>query len=192
MPRLPPDAFREPRGALLDRCAAPRALGDRAAAVGRGALLAKDDVIFFYSPGTLFRAGEILQAFTAAARVTDTAAYEVKKGRTVPAWRRNIKRLPSEETPAAPLVPALDFITDKAQWATAMGRGLCAIGEADAILLVIEPVPSVGEIEAGIVENPALVRHGDFSLPFGYEAMRSILAAYFAEMPGDRKRVERD
>ena len=28
-----------------------------------------------------------------------------------------------------------------------------SIGEADAILLVIEPVPSVGEIEAGIIEK---------------------------------------
>jgi hypothetical protein len=95
-------------------------------------LLGRDDVIFFYSPGTLFRAGEILQAFTAVARVTDAAAFEVKKGRTLPAWRRTIMALPSEEAPAATLVQELDFITDKEHWATAMERGVFGIGEADA------------------------------------------------------------
>ncbi len=38
-------------------------------------------------------------------------------------------------------------------------------------------------LEAGIVENPALVRHGDFSLPFGYEAMRSILELPVSQRP---------
>ena len=106
-----------------------QAQGEKAEPLHR---LAKEDVIFFYSPGTLFRGGQVLQAFTAVARVTDTAAYEVKKGRTSPAWRRNVKRLSSEEAPAAPLVPELDFITDKAHWERALGRGLFGIGEADA------------------------------------------------------------
>jgi len=37
--------------------------------------LAKGDVIFSYAPGTLFRGGRILQAFTAIARVVDEEAY---------------------------------------------------------------------------------------------------------------------
>ena len=36
--------------------------------------LAKGDVIFSYAPGTLFRGGKILQAFTAIARVADDAS----------------------------------------------------------------------------------------------------------------------
>ncbi len=106
-----------------------QAQGDKAEPLHR---LAKGDVVFFYSPGTLFRAGEILQAFTAVARVTDAAAAVVKTGRTGPAWRRRIAPLPSDEAPAAPLVSALEFITDKEHWATAMGRGMFAISEADA------------------------------------------------------------
>lgn len=101
------------------------------------------DIIFFYSPGTLFRAGTILQAFTAAARVSDAAPYAVeppaKAGRASkapaasahPRWRRSITPLTADEAPAAALVPDLEFITDKENWATAMGRNLFAIGDAD-------------------------------------------------------------
>lgn len=101
-------------------------------------LLNEGDIIFFYSPGTLFRRGEILQAFTGAARVTDRAPQQVKMsghaktmGKPQP-WRRDISPLASEEAPLAALVPELEFITDKVNWATAMGRSLFAIGEADA------------------------------------------------------------
>lgn len=102
------------------------------------------DIVFFYSPGTLFRAGEILQAFTGVAKVTDAAPYAVeppanpsKPARTARAgahtrWRRNVTPLPASEAPAAPLVRDLEFIVDKDNWAAALGRGLFAIGEADA------------------------------------------------------------
>lgn len=106
-----------------------QAQGDKA---GQLHLLDKGDIVFFYSPGTSFRAGEILQAFTAVARVTDTAPYDVDTARKGRASRRNISPLASEEAPAAPLVPELEFITDKEHWASAMGRGLFAIGDADA------------------------------------------------------------
>lgn len=94
--------------------------------------LAKGDVVFFYSPGTLFRAGEILQAFTGVARVTDAAAASVTTGRAVPAWRRRIEPLPSHEAPAEPIVSELAFIADKEHWATAIGRGMFVISKADA------------------------------------------------------------
>ena len=39
--------------------------------------LEQGDIVFFYSPGTLFRRGEVLQAFTGAARVTSEAPQQV-------------------------------------------------------------------------------------------------------------------
>ena len=106
-----------------------QARGDKAGPLHR---LDRGDVIFFYSPGTLFRAGEPLQAFTAVARIADDTPYEVDPGRRVRTWRRTITALASEETPAAPLVAALEFIADKENWATAIGRGLFPISEGDA------------------------------------------------------------
>jgi len=94
--------------------------------------LERGDVVFYYSPGTLFRRGEILQAFTGVARVTDDVPRQVDAPGRVRPWRRDITALPSEEAPAAPLVPELEFITDKGNWTTAFGRGLAAIGADDA------------------------------------------------------------
>jgi EVE domain len=106
-----------------------QAHGDKAAQLE---LLEKGDLVIFYSSGTLFRHGEILQAFTGVARVTDAKTYRVKGSPNAQAVRRNVAALTSEEAPAAALAPALDFITDKANWATALRRSQFEIGEADA------------------------------------------------------------
>ena len=95
-------------------------------------LLHKEDVIFFYSPGTLFRAGEILQAFTAVARVTDDAPYQVELAAREHPWRRKATSLACEEVPIEPLIPQLDFIEDKAHWGMSLRRGMFEIGEKDA------------------------------------------------------------
>lgn len=95
-------------------------------------LLHKGDIIFFYSPGTLFRAGEILQAFTAAVRVTDDTAYQVELSAHTHAWRRNTTALACEETPIEPLISQLDVIQDKANWGVSLRRGMIEIGEGDA------------------------------------------------------------
>lgn len=94
--------------------------------------LEQGDIVFCYSPGTLFRRGEVLQAFTGVARVTDDLPRQVEGPGRAHAWRRDIVALPSEEVAAVPLVPELEFITDKDNWTTAIGRGLMAIGVNDA------------------------------------------------------------
>src|SRR5450759_1359802 len=71
-------------------------------------LLRKEDLIFFYSPGTLFRAGEILQSFTAVARVADDAPYQVEVSAKVHPWRRKVRSLACEEAAIEPLIPRLD------------------------------------------------------------------------------------
>ena len=95
-------------------------------------LLHKGDVIFFYSPGTLFRAGEILQAFTAAACVDDDAPYQVKVSAKAQPWRRKVTPLTCEEAAIKPLIPQLAFIKDKENWGLSLRRGMFEIGEADA------------------------------------------------------------
>ena len=106
-----------------------RADGDKAAQLQQ---LQPGDVIFFYSPGTLFRHGEILQAFTAVARVTDAEASQGQASPTDRGYRRNVMALSSVEAPAAALVSELAFITDKANWTTSLRRSLFEIGEGDA------------------------------------------------------------
>ena len=95
-------------------------------------LLRKDDLVFFYSPGTLFRAGEILQAFTAVARVIEEVPYTAEGAATAPPWRLKTTALACEEAPIEPLIPELDFIEDKAAWALSLRRGMFEIGEDDA------------------------------------------------------------
>lgn len=106
-----------------------QAHGDRAEQLK---LLEKGDLIFFYSPGTLFRAGELLQSFTAVAQITDDAPHAGPPSANANALRRNLRPLPCEEAPLTPLVPQLNFITDKTDWSTSLPRGLVAIAEDDA------------------------------------------------------------
>ena len=95
-------------------------------------VLNRGDVIFFYSPGTLFRAGALLQAFTAVGRVADDAPYQVETAAGTFPWRRNMTALACEEAPIEPLVPELSFIPDKTSWATSLPRGMFEIGTDDA------------------------------------------------------------
>jgi hypothetical protein len=94
--------------------------------------LAKGDVIFSYAPGTLFRGGRILQAFTAIARVSDDEAYPAEVSKGTRPWRRRATSLACDETPIAPLIPLLDFIRDKAAWEMSLRRGIFEIGDDDA------------------------------------------------------------
>jgi hypothetical protein len=94
--------------------------------------LTKGDVIFFYAPGTLFRGGKILQAFTAIARVADDEADPMEMLAGARTWRRRATALVSDETPIAPLISLLDFIRDKAAWEMSLRRGMFEIGTDDA------------------------------------------------------------
>lgn len=94
--------------------------------------LAKGDVIFSYAPGTLFRGGKILQAFTAISRVTDDAAFPAETSAGARPWRRRATSLACDETPIVPLISLLTFIRDKAAWEMSLRRGMFEIGSDDA------------------------------------------------------------
>lgn len=95
-------------------------------------MLREGDIIFFYSPGTLFRAGEILQAFTAIARVADGEAHQVELSPRMKPWRRKVASLSCEEAAIKPLIAGLDFVSDKAHWGLSLRGGLFEIGKDDA------------------------------------------------------------
>ncbi len=90
------------------------------------------DVVIFYSEGTTFRAGQRLQAFTAIGRVAGKDPFQVKVTPKLIPWRRRVEYIDSEETSILPLVPALSFIADKADWGASFKGGFTEIGEADA------------------------------------------------------------
>ena len=94
--------------------------------------LAKGDVVFSYAPGTLFRGGKILQAFTAVARVADDEASPTETSAGARPWRRKATSLACDETPIAPLISLLDFVRDKAAWEMSLRRGMFEIGKDDA------------------------------------------------------------
>ena len=96
-------------------------------------LLREENIVFVYSPGTLFRAGQILQAFTAVARVTDEAPSEVETSAKIHPWRRKTTALACEEAPdIEPLIPHLDFIQDAANWGMSLRRDVDGMDQEDA------------------------------------------------------------
>lgn len=94
--------------------------------------LSSGDVIIFYSSGTLFRAGELLQKFTAIGRVAGNDAFQTKVTAKFIPWRRRVEFLECEEASILPLIPDLAFITDKTNWGLPLRKGLFEIGAADA------------------------------------------------------------
>lgn len=95
--------------------------------------LTAGDVVVFYSEGTLFRAGERLQAFTAIGRVAGKDPFQTKVTAKLIPWRRRVEYIEAEETSILPLIPDLAFIADKANWGVSLKGGFLEIGEADGL-----------------------------------------------------------
>lgn len=93
------------------------------------------DVVVFYSEGTLFRAGERLQAFTAIGRVAGKDPFQTKVTAKLIPWRRRVEYVEAQDASILPLVPELAFITDKANWGVALKGGFVEIGEVDVALI---------------------------------------------------------
>ena len=87
------------------------------------------DGFVVYSPRTGAR-GEALQAFTAIGRVRD-APIEMAGIEPGGPFRRAAEFLPAATTPIRPLLPALAFIRNKAQWGAAFRFGVALVPEED-------------------------------------------------------------
>ena len=93
--------------------------------------LAPGDWIVYYSPRETMQAGPPLQAFTALGVIAEREPYLVETGKEFFAWRRDVVWRKARETPVAPLLDALSFITDKARWGYPFRRGSFTVLPAD-------------------------------------------------------------
>jgi predicted RNA-binding protein len=90
-----------------------------------------DDWVLFYSPKQTMNGTEPCQAFTAIGQVMDEAIYQYKMSEDFMPWRRHIKFYKNTETPIAPLIDELDFITNKKSWGYPFRFGFLEIPERD-------------------------------------------------------------
>ncbi len=96
--------------------------------------LGRGDGIVFYSPRIAIN-GQPLRRFTAAGRILDDEPYQVEMTASFHPWRRNVAFVEGREAPIEPLIPRLDFITDKRRWGFPLRRGLFEISSSDFHLI---------------------------------------------------------
>jgi hypothetical protein len=94
-----------------------------------------NDGVIFYSPKQTFAGKEPLQAFTAIGEVADDKIYQHKMAENFIPYRRNINYQKCKDTPIAPLINDLDFITNKTSWGYQFRFGLFEIPERDFNLI---------------------------------------------------------
>jgi hypothetical protein len=92
---------------------------------------AKGVWLVFYSPRTSLHEGEPLQQFTAIGRITDDEPYQVEMSPDFHPWRRRVEFLDSKAAEVRPLIPQLEFITDKQHWGFPFRLGLFAVSRTD-------------------------------------------------------------
>ncbi|MCR8557072.1 EVE domain-containing protein [Mucilaginibacter sp. BJC16-A38] len=97
--------------------------------------MAVGDWVIFYSPKQTFAGKEPLQAFTAIGEVADDQIYQHKMSDDFIPYRRNIKYHEGKETPIAPLINELSFITSKTSWGYQFRFGFFEIPEEDFKLI---------------------------------------------------------
>ena len=101
---------------------------------GKAALLrrmAVGDWLIYYSPVETLGESAPCRRFTAIGRVRGAGVYQVDMGGGFVPFRRDVDYRPAAEAPIAPLIEALDFISDKRRWGFPFRRGFLAIGAAD-------------------------------------------------------------
>lgn len=97
--------------------------------------MAAGDGVVFYSPKKSFGGNEPLQAFTAIGHVADEDVYQHKMSNDFIPFRRNLSYHKSKETPIAPLIKDLRFITTKNSWGYQFRFGFFEIPEEDFKLI---------------------------------------------------------
>lgn len=95
----------------------------------------KNDWVIFYSPKQSYNGNEICQAFTAIGRVADDEIYQHKMTADFIPYRRDVEFYECKETPAAQLINALDFITNKSSWGYPFRFGFFEIKEPDFAII---------------------------------------------------------
>ncbi|WP_214071071.1 EVE domain-containing protein [Mucilaginibacter sp. dw_454] len=100
----------------------------------------KNDWIIFYSPKQTYAGSVPCQAFTAIGRAVDDDVYQHKMSEDFVPYRRNVEFYQCRDTPIAPLVNDLDFITNKKSWGYPFRVGFFEIQADDFELIRFEMI----------------------------------------------------
>jgi hypothetical protein len=89
------------------------------------------DGVAIYSPRTDYPDGAPLQAFTAIGTIVSGDVYQVEMAADFRPYRIDVRYEACRETPIAPLIDALTFITSKTHWGAAFRFGQLRIPAPD-------------------------------------------------------------
>lgn len=93
------------------------------------------DRVVYYSPTEVFRAADGFKSFTAIGIVKEREPYQGFMANGFTPFRRDVLWLPAREMPIRPLLPALNFTAQGANWGYKLRFGLFEIDEHDIQLI---------------------------------------------------------
>lgn len=93
------------------------------------------DGIVYYSPTTILREKDHLQAFTAIGTVREGEPYQGDMGAGFTPFRRDVAWSNGAEAPIKPLLEQLDFTKGKSNWGYQLRFGLFEISQHDFRLI---------------------------------------------------------
>ena len=97
--------------------------------------LSPGDWIAYYSPRTLMKGGEAVQAFTAIGRVKPGEPYPFDMGNGFAPARRDVNFYSAHDAPIRPLIDQLNFIANKSHWAYHFKFGIVKIAKPDFVTI---------------------------------------------------------
>jgi EVE domain len=124
------------------------------------------DGVAIYSPRTAYPDGQPLQAFTAIGTVVSGEVYQVELSPDFEPYRIDVRYETCRETPIAPLIAGLGFITSKTHWGAAFRFGQLRIPAADfATIARAMDCAGLAALAAGAADqtsagSPSITRSG--------------------------------
>jgi len=116
------------------------------------------DRVAYYSPSTVMRGTDKLQAFTAYGRVKDGDPYVFDMGGGFRPYRRDVAWERARITPIRPLLDVLAFTSADRNWGYKLRFGLFEIG-ADDMNLIEEAMGAAGEASSSVQPRDQSPRH---------------------------------
>lgn len=89
------------------------------------------DRLVYYSPREQMKAGDSIQAFTAACEVLAEEPYQVEASSAFRPFRRSVRYFHGRDASISGLLTQLSFTTGRSSWGIAMRRGFFEISLAD-------------------------------------------------------------
>lgn len=97
--------------------------------------IAPGDRIAYYAPATSLGGKDKLQSFVSIGVVQPGEPYSFDMGGGFVPWRRNVKYVPSQEAPIAPLLEHFNFVEDRKHWGAKFRFGLFEVDHHELRLI---------------------------------------------------------